>query len=64
MLGSAIELAINSSVTHDSIPCFLSATTVRRTLCSGGLPAFARKKRAMALCDGRELPATTVKLDQ
>src|SRR5215813_10050556 len=42
MLGGAIELPMNPAVTHSLFLAFPSAATVRRTSCSGGLPAFAR----------------------
>src|SRR5215813_9096578 len=42
MLGGAIELPMNPAVTHSLFLTFSSAATVRRTSCSGGLPAFAR----------------------
>jgi hypothetical protein len=41
MLRRAVELAVNLAVTHRINPCLLCVATVRRTLCSGGLPAFA-----------------------
>ena len=34
---------MNLAVTHVFSPYFITAATVRRTCCSGGLPAFARK---------------------
>jgi hypothetical protein len=42
MLGGAVELPMNLAVTHVIFlkPC--SVATARRTICSGGLPAFAR----------------------
>jgi hypothetical protein len=41
MLGGAVELAMNLAVTHFRIPSIPIVATVRRTFCSGGLPAFA-----------------------
>src|SRR4029077_10861311 len=43
MLRRAVELAVNLAVTHRISPSLLCVATVRRTLRSGGLPAFARK---------------------
>ncbi len=42
MLGGAVELAMNLAVTHFCIPSIPFVATVRRTCCSGGLPAFAQ----------------------
>src|SRR6185436_16634259 len=43
MLGGAVELTMNLAVTHRTNSSCLCVATVRRTLCSGGLPAFAQK---------------------
>ena len=39
------KLAVSISVTHRTDPLLLCVTTARRTLYSGGLPAFASKSR-------------------
>src|SRR6202020_2110857 len=46
MLGGAVELPMNLAVTHDIFlkPC--SVATARRTIRSGGLPAFAQNAMA------------------
>jgi hypothetical protein len=42
MLGGAVELPMNLAVTHDMFLKTCAVATARRTICSGGLPAFAQ----------------------
>jgi hypothetical protein len=46
MFGGAVELPMNLAVTHVVFLNIRSVATARRTICSGGPPAFAQNTMA------------------